>query len=376
MPRPLLAFHKRTRPPVSGTNAPRTTSAPLTEDTKRCLRNLTAHRRAHVPPAPRARSAAVLVALFIGRWGDLHVLLSQRANSMNSYAGDTALPGGRVDPQDRSLEDTARREAFEEIGLPRDKHRVPLLCTLEPFLARNKLVVTPIVVLITDQTLRPILNDAEVKTLFSHPLSGFLSEEAPRHPSTVYAPFAPDPIRPIDPLTQMNMEDLQIGGGFSPVSASEEAPTLEDVVQPLVLPVPGDGSQPDPIPYHTYIDLAAGEGNSPMRMHSFLTGREDEGVKPVYGLTSAIMIHAARIAYAPRNPQFEVNAPGQLPNLTRVANAMRNDPILREAALAEGLGRVWGLESTRGRGGQAIERLEKIRTTDPPQQKRSEIGKL
>ena len=77
----------------------------------------------------------MLVAIFIGRWGDLYVILSRcflpisplfppnfgifplldrRAASLSTYAGDTALPGGRVDPRDRSLEDTARREAFEE----------------------------------------------------------------------------------------------------------------------------------------------------------------------------------------------------------------------------------------------------------------------
>jgi len=40
--------------------------------------------------------------------------MDRRAASLSTYAGDTALPGGRVDPRDRSLEDTARREAFEE----------------------------------------------------------------------------------------------------------------------------------------------------------------------------------------------------------------------------------------------------------------------
>lgn len=41
-----------------------------------------------------------------------------------------------MDAADTSLEDTARREAFEEIGLPRDPERIPTLCTLAPFLSR------------------------------------------------------------------------------------------------------------------------------------------------------------------------------------------------------------------------------------------------
>jgi len=44
----------------------------------RCLRNLSKHRtKRPAPPYPRAHSAAVLVALFVGRAGDLYVLLSQ-----------------------------------------------------------------------------------------------------------------------------------------------------------------------------------------------------------------------------------------------------------------------------------------------------------
>jgi coenzyme A diphosphatase NUDT7 len=182
------------------------------------------------------------------------------------------------------------------------------------------------VVLITDQTLRPILNDAEVTTLFSHPLAGFLTEEPLRHSTTVSAPYAPDPMRSIDPLTQMNLEDLQIGAGLHPQSMSTDlGPTLLDVARlpALTTAVAAEPGQQRPAPtrYHTYLDID-GEGNSPMRMHAFLTGREGEGVKPVYGLTSAILIHAALVAFAPRKAQFDVRAPGQLPNSVRIANAV------------------------------------------------------
>ncbi|KAF8490269.1 hypothetical protein F5888DRAFT_1910021, partial [Russula emetica] len=135
------------------------------------------------PPYPRAHSAAVLVALFVGRAGNLYVLLSQRAKTLSSYAGDTALPGGRIDDDGKTIEDTAltfkRREVFEEIGLPQDKDKLPLLCILDPFLAGNEVLVTPVVVLILDNTLKPVLNAPEVDTLFSHPLASFLSTTFP-----------------------------------------------------------------------------------------------------------------------------------------------------------------------------------------------------
>lgn len=83
---------------------------------------------------------------------------NRRADDLKSYAGDTALPGGKREKGDKSPEDTARREAYEEvrsltcvafmlrrphsrfqIGLPRDRRRIPLLCTLEPFCKHNSI---------------------------------------------------------------------------------------------------------------------------------------------------------------------------------------------------------------------------------------------
>ncbi|KAE9387748.1 hypothetical protein BT96DRAFT_796907, partial [Gymnopus androsaceus JB14] len=52
---------------------------------------------------PSSRRAAVLVALFVGRKGDLYVLLSKRASTLRSFAGDTSLPGGKMDPEDKTI---------------------------------------------------------------------------------------------------------------------------------------------------------------------------------------------------------------------------------------------------------------------------------
>lgn len=74
----------------------------------RCLRNLANYTTPHIRlPLPPARQAAVLVALFVGRHGDLYVILNRRASTLRTYAGDTALPGGKVEPGDKTIEDTA-----------------------------------------------------------------------------------------------------------------------------------------------------------------------------------------------------------------------------------------------------------------------------
>jgi 8-oxo-dGTP pyrophosphatase MutT (NUDIX family) len=69
------------------------------------------------PPVSTAR-AAVTIVLRQGS-GDVEVLLIERAeNPTDPASGHVALPGGRVDPRDGSLADTALRELEEEVGIP------------------------------------------------------------------------------------------------------------------------------------------------------------------------------------------------------------------------------------------------------------------
>jgi 8-oxo-dGTP pyrophosphatase MutT (NUDIX family) len=62
----------------------------------------------------------VLVALFVDDdTGASRVVLTRRRAELRRHAGEISFPGGRQDPHDPSLLDTALREAEEEIGLPR-----------------------------------------------------------------------------------------------------------------------------------------------------------------------------------------------------------------------------------------------------------------
>ncbi len=47
------------------------------------------------------------------------VVLTRRRADLRRHAGEISFPGGRSDPQDADLNETALREAEEEIGLPR-----------------------------------------------------------------------------------------------------------------------------------------------------------------------------------------------------------------------------------------------------------------
>jgi 8-oxo-dGTP pyrophosphatase MutT (NUDIX family) len=76
------------------------------------------------PPADEQMPAAVLVPLYEAPDGDLRVVLTKRRADLRRHAGEISFPGGRRDPGDATLGDTALREAEEEIGLARGEVRL------------------------------------------------------------------------------------------------------------------------------------------------------------------------------------------------------------------------------------------------------------
>jgi len=73
--------------------------------------------------------SAVLVPVFRDAGGALRIVLVLRAPG-GIHGGQLGLPGGRWEPDDASLLETALREAEEETGLPRES--VEVVAELEP----------------------------------------------------------------------------------------------------------------------------------------------------------------------------------------------------------------------------------------------------
>ncbi|HEV2685843.1 MAG TPA: CoA pyrophosphatase, partial [Actinomycetota bacterium] len=86
--------------------------------------------------------AAVLVPL-VDRDEGLTVLFTERSLDLPDHPGQISFPGGRVEPEDRDAGVAALREAYEEVGLARE--RVTLLGRLAEYETVTGYRVTPVV---------------------------------------------------------------------------------------------------------------------------------------------------------------------------------------------------------------------------------------
>lgn len=115
------------------------------------------------------KAAAVLVPIV--EHEEPTVLLTKRTDHLHHHAGQISFPGGRVEPEDKDLVDTALRETEEEIGLERGF--VEIAGYLDEYQTGTGFHITPVVGFV-----RPgfalDLDDFEVAEAFEVPLSFLL----------------------------------------------------------------------------------------------------------------------------------------------------------------------------------------------------------
>jgi 8-oxo-dGTP pyrophosphatase MutT (NUDIX family) len=115
----------------------------------------------------RPKPASVLVP-FLQVDGGWNILFTRRTDTLVEHSGQVAFPGGRAEPEDATLEDTALRETREEIGL--DPASVRVLGRLDSFVTITNYILTPVVGCIPWPF--PIrLEENEVKRVFTIPLA-------------------------------------------------------------------------------------------------------------------------------------------------------------------------------------------------------------
>lgn len=162
------------------------------------LVNLRAYACPRVYPLPKVwpvhRRSAVMVVLFLGRRGELRVLLTRRSRQLNNFSGHVSLPGGKSDHENESGYGVARRETMEEIGLPYDEdlHKqgfvLEKLNEMPCYLSRTFLSVRPVVCFLHDEKeptklihdIKFLLNPGETSSIFSVPLLDLIDKSPKR----------------------------------------------------------------------------------------------------------------------------------------------------------------------------------------------------
>jgi 8-oxo-dGTP pyrophosphatase MutT (NUDIX family) len=125
--------------------------------------------------------AAVALVLHAGEAGIETLFIKRATREGDPWSGQIALPGGRRNPGEPSLADTAMRETFEEIGLDLAQHG-ELLGELDELRPRSPflppIIVRPYVFAISSSP--PLVLSDEVAETFWVPLSELFSPERMR----------------------------------------------------------------------------------------------------------------------------------------------------------------------------------------------------
>jgi 8-oxo-dGTP pyrophosphatase MutT (NUDIX family) len=143
------------------------------KDFIRTLRETLSRRERKVIDHLPFAHAAVLVPLF-KKGKDCHLLFTKRTDTVRYHKGEISFPGGVFDEEDSELQQTALREAFEEIGLK--KSDVQILGVLDDIVTITEFIITPFVGLFPYPypfKVSPI----EIAELIEVPLPSLLDEE-------------------------------------------------------------------------------------------------------------------------------------------------------------------------------------------------------
>lgn len=122
------------------------------------------------------QASAVLIPLYPEQ-GEMHVILTRRAHTLRTHAGEVSFPGGRAEPGEDPFT-TAAREAHEEIGLlPKLVEPLGELDHLTTVTQRNYIV--PVLGLL-DERPQQRINPAEVDKVIHVSLTELMQPEVYR----------------------------------------------------------------------------------------------------------------------------------------------------------------------------------------------------
>ena len=122
----------------------------------------------------KIKESAVALILYRNE-REIECILIQRPEYDGNHSGQISFPGGKKDSEDIHLEFTARRETFEEIGIPPSMGQLIGQLT-EVYIPISNFLVQPIIYY--HEKLPKLVRDTrEVAEIFSFSLSELLNEE-------------------------------------------------------------------------------------------------------------------------------------------------------------------------------------------------------
>lgn len=149
-------------------------------DVVRLQRALLGSPGREIEAEPPTRWAAIALVLRLGALGEPELLMIKRAEAEGDpWSGHVACPGGRMEPGDHDLAQTATRETWEETGI--DLTRVGrLLGTLDDISPRTPvlppIVIRPFVAAVPSSV--EIVQSPEVAMAFWVPLTALREQTA------------------------------------------------------------------------------------------------------------------------------------------------------------------------------------------------------
>jgi len=123
--------------------------------------------------AKNPRESAVMM-LFYPKDGIAHLVLIKRNTYPGIHSSQISFPGGKAEPEDNNLEDTALRETFEEVGVSPEDINVVMPFT-KVYIPPSNFLVSPFLGIAESELLfNP--NPDEVAGIIELPLAVFLDD--------------------------------------------------------------------------------------------------------------------------------------------------------------------------------------------------------
>ncbi len=121
-----------------------------------------------------ARKAGVMMLFYPDNEGETYFVLILRKSYKGVHSGQVGFPGGKLEPEDTSLQVAAIRETEEEVGVPSEKINV-LRALTELYIPPSNFFVQPYLGYMTE-TPSFIAQEEEVEAIIEVPLSHFMDD--------------------------------------------------------------------------------------------------------------------------------------------------------------------------------------------------------